>query len=133
MFRIILKSLLISIVGVFIIDYFFHILFSSPMETTEYFFTKAFAYFIFSIIFLKYTNGKITSFLKVFFGGVIIASLWGMYYNVFPIIFDYYPYGISLEGLSFLGMGIIGTGISFGIVHTAAFVGGYYTSKIIIK
>jgi hypothetical protein len=60
--------------------------------------------------------------------GVVVASLWGMYYNVLPALFDYYPYGISLRGLSFLGMGLVGTGIAFGVVHTAAFVAGYYSA-----
>jgi hypothetical protein len=72
-------------------------------------------------------------FWRVMIGGIIVASLWGMYYNVLPLIFDYYPFGIPLRGLTFLGMGIFGTGLAFGIVHTLAFVGGYYATKPIFK
>lgn len=131
--KIVIGSLLISAIGIFVIDYFSHLLFSNPMETTPYFFTKAFTYFIFSIIFLLVLRLDEKEFIKVAAGGIVVASLWGMYYNVFPMIFDYYPSGISLSGLTFLGMGLFGTGLAFGIVHALAFIGGYYASKYILK
>ena len=129
----IISSLLISIIGVFVIDYFSHLLFSNPMETVPYFIAKAVAYFIFSILFLSFINLEKREFIKVAFGGIIVASLWGMYYNVFPALFYYYPFGISLRGLTFLGMGLFGTGLAFGTVHVLAFVGGYYFSKLIFR
>ena len=131
--KIIIGSLFISILGVFVIDYFSHLLFSNPMETTGYFLGKLSLYFVFSIIFLSVMNLEKREFIKVAVGGIIVASIWGMYYNVLPAIFDYYPTGIALNGLSFLGMGLLGTGIAFGIVHTLAFVGGYYINRSIIS
>ena len=132
-FKLIINSVLIAVVGVFIIDYFFHLFFSNPMETTGYFIGKMSLYIVFSIIFLSIFNLQKREFIKVVIGGIAVASLWGMYYNVFPIIFDYYPYGIALNGLSFLGMGLLGTGIAFGIVHTLAFIGGYYINRSIVS
>lgn len=123
------RSVLIAIVGVFVIDYFSHLLFSDPMETFSYFLAKMAFYIVFSFIFLSVLDLNKNEFIKVLIGGVVVSSLWGMYYNVLPIVFDYYPFGISLGGLSFLGMGILGTGIAFGTVHTLAFMGGYYSSK----
>ena len=124
------RSIVIAIIGVFVIDYFSHLLFSNPMETTEYFYAKCLAYFIYSMIVLSTVNYKKSELLRVVISGVVIASLWGIYYNVLPEILDYYPQGIALAGLSFLGVGILGTGIAFGTVHTVAFVGGYYCSKV---
>ncbi|HXK37981.1 MAG TPA: hypothetical protein VJ579_02855 [Candidatus Paceibacterota bacterium] len=131
--RLLLSSLIISLVGVFVIDYFSHLIFSDPMETLGYFWVKAGAFFLFSLAFLKYINLSTHELHKVMIGGIVIASLWGMYYNVFPLLFEYYPYGIALNGLSFLGMGIFGTGVAFGIVHTLAFTLGYYTNRSIIS
>lgn len=131
--KIIIGSFLITLVGVFAVDYLFHLLFSSPMETMPYFWAKAALYFIFSIIFLSAVKFEGKEFIKVAIGGIIVASLWGMYYNIFPLIFDYYPFGIPLRGLTFLGMGILGTGVAFGIVHVLAFIGGYYFSKLAFK
>lgn len=128
-----IRPVLIAIVGVFVIDYISHLLFSSPMETFAYFAAKMTLYIIFSAAFLSVLDLKKNEFIKVAIGGVAVSSLWGMYYNVFPIVFDYYPFGIPLEGLKFLGMGLLGTGLAFGIVHTLAFIGGYYSSKIILK
>ena len=125
----VINSLLIAAIGVFVIDYFSHLFFSSPMETLGYFFIKFVFYFLFSLIFLYWLNLRKGEFIKVLVGGIVITSIFGLYYNVFPNIFDYYPLGISLRGLSFLGMGVFGTGLAFGIVHTVAFVGGYYISK----
>jgi len=130
-FRVFVSSLLIALVGVFVIDYFSHLLFSSPMETTGYFWGKASVYFVFSFIFLYVIHLEKREFWKVLAGGIIVASLWGMYYNVFPLFIDYYPTGISLNGLSFLGMGILGTGLAFGTVHTFAFIGGYFTARVL--
>ena len=131
--RIFIASLLISVIGVFVIDYFSHLLFSSPMETLGYFFGKMALYFIFSIIFLAVFNLRKGEFVKVIIAGIVVSLIWGAYYNVLPLIFDYYPFGISLDGLTFLGMGLFGTGVAFGIVHTLAFIGGYYASKILFK
>jgi hypothetical protein len=125
------NALIISIVGVFVIDYFSHLLFSNPMETIPYFIAKATVYFIFSIIFLSVVNLEKNEFIKVAIGGIVVASLWGMYYNIFPSLFNYYPFGIPLKGLTFLGMGLFGTGFAFGTIHTLAFVGGYYSSRFI--
>ena len=129
--KIIIRSFLIAIVGVFVIDYFSHLLFSNPMETIPYFLAKLTLYIIFSIIFLLFVNLQKSESKKVFLGGLTVALIWGAYYNILPAIFDYYPFGIPLAGLTFLNMGIIGTGIAFGAVHTLAFIGGYYFSKFI--
>lgn len=131
--KLIISSVLIAVVGVFVIDYLSHFLFSNPMETIGYFIGKMSLYFIFSIIFLSIVKLDKREFIKVAVGGIIVASLWGMYYNVLPVIFAYYPTGIALNGLSFLGMGLLGTGIAFGIVHTVAFIGGYYINRSIVS
>lgn len=129
----IIHAILIAIIGVFVIDYFSHLLFSSPMETHAYFLAKFTLFLIFSLLFLSFIKLEKKEFLKVLIGGIIVASIWGMYYNILPAIFHYYPYGIVLAGLSFFGRGIFGTGVAFGIVHTLAFIGGYYLGKIILK
>jgi len=131
--KIIVRALLLSLVGVFAVDYFFHLLFSNPMETPPYFMAKATMYFVFSIIFLLVMNLEKNEFIKVAIGGAVVASLWGIYYNILPAIFDFYPFGIPLRGLTFLGMGLWGTGLAFGTVHTLSFVGGYYFIKFIFK
>lgn len=131
--KIIAKALLLSLSGVFVIDYFSHLLFSSPMETVPYFLAKATLYFVFSIIFLAVLKLENNEFIKVAFGGVVVAALWGAYYNVLPNIYGYYPFGIPLAGLTFLGWGLFGTGLAFGVIHTLAFVGGYYFVKFIFK
>ncbi len=131
--KIIIGSLLISVIGVFVIDYFSHLLFSNPMETPPYFMAKSTLYFVFSIIFLSIFNLKAKEFVKVLAAGITVALMWGMYYNILPAVFNYYPFGIPLRGLTFLGMGLVGTGLAFGIVHTLAFIGGYYSAKHILK
>ena len=131
--KILINSILISAIGVFVIDYFSHKFFSSPMETIPYFFAKGAAYLVFSFLFLSFINLKKKEFVKVLVGGIIVAALWGAYYNILPALFDFYPFGLALAGLSFLGMGVLGTGIAFGTVHTLAFIGGYYASKAILK
>lgn len=128
-----LHSLFISVVGVFGIDYFSHLFFSDPMETNGYFVAKMIVYFIFSILLLSFFDVGKNEFVKVGIAGIAVSSLWGMYYNIFPLLFDYYPAGITLNGLTFLGMGFWGTGIAFGVVHTLAFVGGYYLGKTLLK
>lgn len=134
--KIILSSLLITGVGVFVIDYFSHLAFSDPMETVPYFLTKAAVYFVFSILFLSFIELESRRFLKVFIAGIIVAFMWGFYYNILPAVMDsvfnidFYPFGIALDGLNFFGMGIFGTGFAFGVVHTAAFVGGYYMTVL---
>ena len=124
---------MISVVGVFVVDYFSHLLFSDPMETLPYFMAKSGLYFAFSVVFLFVFNLEKKEFLKVLIAGISVSLLWGMYYNILPAIFDYYPFGISLRGLTFLGMGLFGTGLAFGTVHTLAFIGGYYSSKFSLK
>jgi hypothetical protein len=131
--KLVVDSLLISIIGVFGVDYFSHLFFSNPMETLPYFFAKMTMYFVFSLVFLATMDLKKKQFLKVLIGGIIVSSLWGIYYNVLPEIFEFYPFGIALKGLTFLGMGVFGTGLAFGTVHTIAFIVGYYIKNLIIK
>ena len=131
--KIIIHAVLIAVIGVFVIDYFSHLSFSTPMETLAYFIVKFIWFLIFSILFLSFIKLNKKEFIKVLIGGILVSSLWGAYYNVFPAIFNYSSYGIALTGLSFVGMGIIGTGVAFGIVHTIAFIAGYYLGKIILK
>ncbi len=131
--KIILHAFLIAVVGVFVVDYFSHLFFSTPMESPAYFLAKFGWFLIFSILFLSLIKLKKKEFLKVLIGGIVVSTVWGGYYNVFPLIFNYSPYGFALAGLSFLGMGLIGTGIAFGIVHTTAFIAGYYLGRIILK
>lgn len=136
--KILIKAFLISIIGVFIIDYFAHLLFSTPMETVSYFIIKAIFYFIFSIIFLYFFDQEKIWFIKVLVAGIIVALLFWSYYNVLPVIMEnifnieYYPLGIALSWLTFLKMGFLGTGIAFWIVHTLAFITGYYLSNFIL-
>lgn len=127
------SALLIAVIGVFGVDYFSHLLFSNPMETAPYFLAKLTLYFMFSIAFLSMFGLRDNTFGVVAGAGVIVAALWGLYYNVLPLLFGYYPFGISLQGLTFLGMGLFGTGLAFGIVHTTAFIVGYYTATYITK
>lgn len=131
--KIIIQAILITVIGVFGIDYFFHLFFSSPMETLPYFLAKATLYFVFSIAFLAIFDLKKNEFIKVAVGGIVVASSWGIYYNILPSIFDYYPFGIALRGLTFLGMGLFGTGVAFGTIHTLAFIAGYYLTRFIFK
>ena len=127
--KIIIRSVLISIIGVLVIDYFSHLLFSNPMEPLPYFMAKTSLYFVFSILFLSLLNLKEKELLKIFIGGVVVSLMWGIYYNILPVIFNFSPFGIPVIGLTFLGMGLLGTGLAFGIVHTLAFMGGYYSVK----
>lgn len=127
------SALVVAIIGVFGVDYFSHLLFSNPMETTPYFFSKFILFFVFAILFLSIFDTKNNRFGRVMIAGIIVAALWGLYYNVLPLAFGYYPFGIPLQGLSFLGMGLLGTGIAFGVVHTLAFVVGYYITTRVIK
>ena len=124
---------MIAVVGVFGVDYFSHLFFSNPMETLPYFLAKLVLYFVFSVVFLSMFGLRDNKFGVVAGGGVVVSALWGIYYNVLPLLFGYYPFGIALNGLTFLGMGLFGTGLAFGIVHTAAFVVGYYVTTYIVK
>jgi len=132
-FKIVLGAVIISLVAVYGVDYFSHLLFSSPMETIPYFIAKFVLYLVFSMLFLYFIDVSKKEFGKVIIGGIIVASIFGIYYNIFPLIFDFYPAGIALSGLTFLGMGLLGTGLAFGIVHTLSFMGGYYLNKVILK
>lgn len=125
--------MLIAVIGVFGVDYFSHFLFSSPMETGSYFLAKFSLYVVFSIIFLSIFKVRDIAFGTVVGAGIVVALLWGLYYNVLPLLFDYYPFGIPLGSLTFLGMGLLGTGLAFGIVHTLAFIVGYYVTTYITK
>ncbi|MCX6779408.1 MAG: hypothetical protein NTU97_04230, partial [Candidatus Magasanikbacteria bacterium] len=116
--KIVASSILISAIGVFVVDYLFHLFFSNPMETIPYFLAKMTLYFIFSILFLSVINLQKKEFTKVLIGGIVVSLIWGTYYNILPEIFDFYPFGIPLRGLTFLGMGLWGTGLAFGTVHT---------------
>jgi hypothetical protein len=129
--RTVLRALVIAAVGVCGIDYFSHLLFSSPMETAPYFWSKATLYFAFSLVFLASTRRDTHEFRTVLLAGIAVALMWGTYYNILPEFFHYYPFGIALYGLTFLGLGLFGTGLAFGTVHALAFVGGYYASKLI--
>lgn len=131
--RIGIQALSVAVIGVFGVDYFSHALFSHPMETAPYFLAKFFLFFVFSSAFLSIFKSKDDKFSTVASAGIVVASLWGLYYNVLPLFFDYYPFGIPLQGLTFLGMGLLGTGLAFGIVHTLAFVTGYYMATYITK
>ncbi|GEM_PF-907035 len=127
------NALLISVIGVFGIDYFSHLFFSDPMETFVYFLAKLSLYVVFSVVFLSFVHGEKKELFKVVVAGVFISLLWGTYYNILPLLLGYYPFGIPLAGLTFWGMGFLGTGVAFGTVHTIAFIGGYYASKYIFK
>ncbi len=128
-----LRAAVIAVVGVWVIDYISHLIFSSPMETTSYFLGKMTLYFLYSIVVLSVFSFRGRKFWKVTVAGIVVALLWGAYYNVLPLVFHYYPFGIPLAYLSFLGMGLFGTGLAFGVVHTLAFVGGYYTAERVIR
>ena len=128
-----MSALLIAVVGVFGVDYFSHLLFSSPMETVPYFLSKFVLYLVFSVTFLSLFKLQNHEFGTVAGAGVVVATLWGMYYNVLPLLFGYYPFGIPLQGLTFLGMGLLGTGVAFGIVHTLSFVVGYYVATYLTR
>ncbi|MFA6177866.1 MAG: hypothetical protein WC694_03180 [Candidatus Paceibacterota bacterium] len=136
-FKIALNAIIISFVGVYVIDYFSHLLFSNPMETLPYFIVKFSLYFLFSILFLSFIDVNRKEFIKVSVAGILVASIFGFYYNILPFIMNkvfnvyFYPFGISLNKLTFLGMDLFGTGVAFGIIHTLAFVGGYYSTKLI--
>jgi hypothetical protein len=131
--KILISSVLISVIGVMVVDYFSHLLFSNPMETLPYFFAKMALFFVFSFLFLSISSLKKKEFVKVAIAGVTVSLIWGTYYNILPALFDFYPFGIPLRGLTFLGMGLFGTGVAFGTVHTVAFIVGYYVSKRILK
>ncbi|KKS84235.1 MAG: hypothetical protein UV60_C0025G0007 [Parcubacteria group bacterium GW2011_GWA2_43_11] len=137
--KIVLGAGIISLVGVWVIDYLAHWLFSNPMETMPYFMVKLALYFVFSILFLLIIKTDKNELLKVVVAGIIVALLFGFYYNIISIIMDklfdiyFYPFGIALNSLSFLRMGLLGTGLAFGTVHTLVFIGGYYSSKFVLK
>ena len=124
-----LKSIIISMVGVLGIDLLTHTFLSTPNETFGYFAIKFILFLVFSFIFLLIF--KKPSFYKVAIGGIIVSLIFGFYYNILPLLTGYSTYGISLRDISFLGAGIFLTGLAFGIVHTLAFVVGFYSSKII--
>lgn len=134
--KIVLNAIIISVLGVYVIDYFSHLLFSTPMETLPYFIAKFTLYFVFSILFLLFVDVSKKEFTKVTVAGILVASTWGFYYNILPIIMDkvfgiyFYPFGIALSGISFLGTGLFVTGVAFGITHILAFIGGYYSTKL---
>lgn len=132
-FKIVVHALLIALIGVLAVDRTAHLLFSSPMENGAYFIAKMALYAIFSVVFLSAFNLKKKEFLKVAIAGIVVASMWGIYYNILPFVFNYTPFGLPLRYLSFLGMGLFGTGVAFGVVHTLAFIAGYYLAVLIFR
>jgi len=126
--RIFFKSLIISIFAVFLFDLPLHYFFSVPMETVGYFLIKFSLYFIFAFVFLLVF--KKAKFYEVLGGGIVVALIWGAYYNLIPAFTNYSVVGIPLSEISFLGRGIFLTGSSFGIIHTLGFIIGFYVSKI---
>lgn len=126
----------VLLVGLFaiIFDAIFHFFFSSPFETVPYFLAKFVVFSFGALVFLLVVKKKALVFWKVLLGGVVVASVWGLYYNVLPAIFNFNPFGIALKGLSVLGShNLFVTGLFFGVVHTFAFVVGFYLSKEIMK
>ena len=67
--KIVLRALTIAVVGVFGIDYFSHLFFSNPMETTPYFLAKMFLFAVFAIVFLSFFKLRKDEFTKVLIGG----------------------------------------------------------------
>lgn len=129
--EIFLYPLIVAGVAVLIIDLPTHFFLTSPNETFSYFFTKFIVYYIYSSVFLNFFKLK---FLNIAIGGAIIATLWGIYYNILPLLFDYTPYGIALNGIAFLGItNYLITGLLFGLTHTIGFIAGVYGVKLIEK
>jgi hypothetical protein len=125
------SALLISLFAI-MFDALFHFIFSHPFESLPYFVAKFVVYSIFAFFFLLVIK-KIT-FLKTFVAGIIVASLWGTYYNILPPILHYSPFGIPLYGLSVLGSSnLLLVGLFFGLVHTFGFVVGVYLSREVLS
>lgn len=116
------EALIIASIAVFIIDLPVHYFLSSPMETTSYFIAKFIFYSIFSLIFLNYYDIEDTKIVII--AGTIVASLWGIYYNILPSYLGYVPYGLALKDVTFLNFGYLGSALGFGITHTLGFVLG---------
>lgn len=126
--KILIKALILAAIAVFLVDLLGHIFFVDKLETADYFLAKFSLYFIFSIIFLAFFKLR---FLTIAIGGVIVASLFGIYYNVLPPILNYVPFGIPLDELSFLGFdSLFINGILFGTLHVLAFITGAFTIKL---
>lgn len=139
-----IASVLIAVFGVYVVDYPFHLFLSTPMENITYFIAKDTLYTVYSFVFLylaSRTDGihiDLTTYRlwKIFLGGFVVAGLWGIWYNVLPWLLevtlkiDFYPFGIPVSGLSVLGQGLIFTGVAFGIVHTVAWMVGYYFTRL---
>jgi len=132
--HIIIGAVIISVIGVYVIDYFSHLLFSNPMETLPYFMAKWVLYFVFSIVFLYFIDVSKKEFIKVAGAGIIVSLLFGFYYNIIPIIMekffsiDFYPFGIALKGLTFLNMGLLGP-----VLPSALFTPSHLSEDIIRK
>jgi hypothetical protein len=47
------------------------------------------------------------------------------------LVKGFLPFGIPLYQLKFLGMGLLGTGVAFGIVHTLAYIVGFYAGELV--
>ena len=125
--KLLLASLLATFIAI-LFDFIIHYTLSSPMETFGYFFIKFTIYYIFATIFLILLK---QTFLKIVIAGIVISSLFGIYYNLLPAI-GYTPFGISLKGLSVLGISsYLFVGLFFGIVHTLGFMLGIYSTKLI--
>lgn len=132
-FRLILASLITVIIAISI-DYFIHLLFTDPMETLGYFTAKFLVFFVFSLIFFS-----IFSFVKlrqiyIIIGGIVVALIWGTYYNILPAVSDYSTFGIPLSELAFFGFeNDIIVGLLFGITHVLGFFIGANIGRFFIR
>ncbi len=131
--NIFLGALLIAVIAVFVWDLLIHLFFSEPFETIGYFLGKFTLYFVFSFFFLAFF--KKPKFLGVLIFAVATAGIWGIYYNILPLITGFVPFGIPLSEIIVLNVqNIFFSGFFFGIVHWIGFIMGYYvTAKLIIE
>lgn len=120
-------ALIISIIGI-VIDIIVHTFLTTPNETTAYFITKFVFFFIASLIFLSVYSKQ--SYIQIIITGILVSALWGAYYNVFPSILGYVPYGIALSGVKFnFTDNNFLSGLLFGITHAGGFIIGALANK----
>ena len=126
-------SAILAVVAI-IFDYIIHRTLTSPMETTGYFIAKFLFFFALAIIILTFYPRKGTrEFRYVIITGIVVALLWGAYYNILPALIGYTPFGIPLIGLTFLNYTGFMSGLLFGATHVAAWMIGYYTAKRMLR
>lgn len=128
--NIILASLVTALIAVFLIDFPFHYLISSPQEEISYYLMKFAVYFLYSVIFFKFY--KITK-RSLIIASLIVSLVWGAYYNVLPSILGYSPYGIALTGISVLGRGVFVSGLLFGLIHMLAYYVGVRAAQKVVR